>query len=664
MAGTLALVACTGSFAEDGDGRFLLLDSRIVESVENARLAVGTVEKHKDNPLFGEDNPWEVRFDNLYGNVIYDEDAKCYKCWYSPFIVDRSAKGMTLEERRRRYHPGQGREMGICYATSKDGLVWDKPALGLRRYEGSKDNNIVWRGPHGAGIFKDLRDPDPKRRYKTLFQGLSVSFSADGLHWNFPTKCQGVSVAGDTHNNAFWAPTLGKYVGITRTWGDMGRQAARIESTDFINWTEAKVVMEGLDKDHQTYAMPTFYYAGVYLGLVAIHEQTSDRVWTELAWSPDTKEWNRIDPGVPLIPCAEEKLAYDYGCVYACAYPIFMDDEIRLYYGGSDWLHTSWRNGFLCLATLRPDGFAGYEPAAKDKPAVITTSLMPYRGQAIRISADVAGAVNVTVLDEAGSELATAKAITESVNDGRLELTKELDEKRIQLRFELNNAKLYSFCLDAGEKSPERTGNAIFDGETFDGWHVSPEACASDWTVRDGVIAGHGSTNQSSYLVWQDKQLADFDLTLQYRLPGNGNTGVDIRSRPDQTGKRIFEAYHADLGHVGIGPHILGAWDFHFGRRKEPPCPRGTKLVIDEDGKFHSSTISDAVTLADIHDHDWNHVRIVARGNRFQFFINGKPTSEFTDNAKRGQLTQGAISLQIHDKGMHVEFKDIRLRRL
>ena len=115
---------------------------------------------------------------------------------------------------------------------------------------------------------------------------------------------------------------------------------------------------------------------------------------------------------------------------------------------------------------------------------------------------------------------------------------------------------------------------------------------------------------------------------------------------------------------MGIGPHILGAWDFHFTVRKEHPCNRGTRLVIDEEGKAHAAPLPGAITLADIRPHQWNDVRIIARGQHFQFFINGKPASEFTDNAKRGRLDQGAIGLQIHDKGMRVEFKDIRLKRL
>jgi hypothetical protein len=205
---------------------------------------------------------------------------------------------------------------------------------------------------------------------------------------------------------------------------------------------------------------------------------------------------------------------------------------------------------------------------------------------------------------------------------------------------------------------------SIFDGRTLDGWHAVPKESASDWTVRDGAIVGHGSADRLAYLVWKDEHLTDFELELRYRLPGKGNTGVEIRSQPDLTGKRPFEGYHADLGHVGIGPHILGAWDFHFANRKEYPCNRGTRLVIDQQGKPHSSTIRGAITAADVRPHRWNDVRIIARGNHFQFFINGKLASEFTDNAKRGRLDQGAIALQIHDKGMHVEFKDVRLKRL
>src|SRR5210317_1093189 len=180
---TLISVVGQVSEVELDRSRFLLLDSRIVEKTQNAKLEIGTVKKHPANPLFSEDKPWEKRFDNLYGNVIFDEEENLYKCWYSPFTIDHSSQGMTPEQRGKKYKPPKGREMSICYAISQDGIHWKKPALGLVEYEGSIQNNIIWRGPHGTGIFKDLREKDPAKRYKTIFQGLSVSFSADGIHW-------------------------------------------------------------------------------------------------------------------------------------------------------------------------------------------------------------------------------------------------------------------------------------------------------------------------------------------------------------------------------------------------------------------------------------------------------------------------------------------------
>ena len=73
--------------------------------------------------------------------------------------------------------------------------------------------------------------------------------------------------------------------------------------------------------------------------------------------------------------------------------------------------------------------------------------------------------------------------------------------------------------------------------------------------------------------------------------------------------------------------------------------------------------IADALTIDDIRPKGWNDVRILARGNDFEFFVNGKIASAFTDNAQNGRLVTGGIGLQIHDKGMEVHFKDIHLRR-
>lgn len=204
---------------------------------------------------------------------------------------------------------------------------------------------------------------------------------------------------------------------------------------------------------------------------------------------------------------------------------------------------------------------------------------------------------------------------------------------------------------------------SIFDGFSLSGWTPAPESSANDWSVNNGTILGESSQKQQVFLVYDDHELTDFELKFSYRMKGKGNTGVDIRLRPDKTGKRLFEAYHADLGHPGIGSHILGAWDFHFTTRKEYPCKRGTKLVIFADGNTKHTTIPNALTKEDVKVAQWNHLHVIAIGNSFSFYINGQLSSEFTDNFDN-YFAKGAIGLQIHDPGVKVEFKDIQIKRL
>lgn len=460
--------------------RYLVLDTRMIESSDNAKLVVSLAEKDPNNPLFGEDKPWERRFDNLYPNVIFDRQEQIYKCWYSPFIVDHSAKQMSLEERwGRKYDPPRGREMGVCYATSTDGIVWDKPPLGLVEYGGSRENNLVYRGPHGAGILKDFRERDAAKRYKMLATTeeleMTVSFSPDGIHWGSLSPCPRINPypVDGTHYNVLWLEETGEYVGFTRmrnkrkggtkevtellgAWPP--RQVGRTVSEDFLDWLQAEPILEGIDDNLQIYSMPVFRHGGLFLGLPVIHNQSTDRTWTELAWSADTVTWHRVCPGSPLISNSEEVGSYDWGCAYSSAGPVFLENEIRLYYGSSNGLHFGWRDGFFCLARLRPDGFAGYEQDSARKPAVITTVPAACRGGELRLSADVqsVGSVEVRLLDESDDRIiAQSKPVEETVTDGIVNWENgfspaSIGDRVVRKEFTIWGARLYSFATGDG----------------------------------------------------------------------------------------------------------------------------------------------------------------------------------------------------------------------
>jgi hypothetical protein len=443
--------------------KHLVLDSRIIESTEGVRLSLGKAIKERRNPLFSEDKPWEPRFDNLYPNALWDSRDKRFKCWYSPFIVDPPVRDTPREMRKTIPYRANapGREMGLCYAVSRDGVAWEKPDLGLVEFEGSRKNNLVKRGPHGAGVFIDPHDPDPAKRYKMFYvlrgRNMFGTSSPDGLRWSDPVEFPEIAAPADTHNNAFWAPELNRYVGITRlrARGPFQRVVGRCESPDFVKWTRAVEVFRALPDEQphrQTYGMPVFRYANLYLGLVTMLDTRNETVDCELAWSADTVAWERVCPGESLIPRGP-KGSYDYGCVYAAACPVVRQNEILLYYGGSNGPHIGWRDGFFCLARLRPDGFAGFASGSASATGTVTTKPLLCSGSRLRVSADAGeGRLRVSVLGGEAHALDRCRPIQANVTDEEVRWDGgqglgAMKGKQVRLQFELQGARLYSFTF-------------------------------------------------------------------------------------------------------------------------------------------------------------------------------------------------------------------------
>lgn len=455
--------------------RYLLLDERNLAGCSNAELVLGRVEKHPANPLLTPTQPWEQNYDNFYGNILYDEEAGEYRLWYLCFVDGESA---------------------LLYARSSDGIHWEKPELGLWEFRGSKANNIVLLGVHGAGVIKDMSAPGPERRYKMIARDeatelLQVAFSNDGIHWSEPVPQPRISATADTHNTVLWAPTLGRYVVFTRQWSlwpyndrtvtptaemlppgysllPKGhelrrkgvRQVARSETAaggDFTAFGRAEVVLEGRSIVEQIYAMPVFFYEGVYLGLPAVYEDfLSHRVWTELAWSPDTVDWRRISPGTPFIP-GGPKGAYDHGMVWGCASPIAAGEEVRVYYGGFDLPHgADGRRGSLCLATLKRDRWAGYFA----REGAVLTAPLTIEGNRLWVNADAAaGALRAELVDRDGRVIegyGAAASLPVRGDGTRLAVRwrernlSELHGREVQIRWLLENATVYAYGVEQG----------------------------------------------------------------------------------------------------------------------------------------------------------------------------------------------------------------------
>jgi hypothetical protein len=148
---------------------------------------------------------------------------------------------------------GDERTFRVCYATSRDGIHWERPSLGLVEYGGSKSNNLVdFLGSIrvvNLRVIDDHEDPDPARRFKMAFQShkyrsrLAFAWSADGLRWQEmpanPTNDHMVEISG-----------LIRFDGVYYVNGHGGsprpgpaahapRRMVTYASYDFENWTDA-----------------------------------------------------------------------------------------------------------------------------------------------------------------------------------------------------------------------------------------------------------------------------------------------------------------------------------------------------------------------------------------------------------------------------------------
>jgi len=393
---------------------------------------IGVVKKNQKNPLFGQTEPWETRLDNGYPNVVPPSSStSAWQLWYGGCASPA---------------PNWCDQQILLYANSTDGIVWQKPSLGLYDVSGVRpdmasigtQNNIIMEGG-GIGVYHDEHDVEPTRRYKaigdicvntgsktTVVSNLrgslsrnssvalgicrkqNIALSADGLHWHDAVPLLWPSPQRyDCHNNVFFDSHTDRYVATTRDGfaGQNGRKIAiqASPSADFGFSTDIApaVTLEGTDA-HQLYSQITFQWLNTYLGIVMVFDTAKPaefghgKVHCRLAWSNNPVSpqgvdgWQWVDPtgleGEDFIPLGTPTTAstnpFDSHICFA-AKPVSTGDEERIYYIGSDGPHNGIRNSSFGLASLRKDGFA----ALHGTGTVVTVPIMCSGAQLV-ITAD------------------------------------------------------------------------------------------------------------------------------------------------------------------------------------------------------------------------------------------------------------------------------------
>ena len=467
---------------EFGTVRQLFIDDGVIDETRGVVKTLNQPVKYAGNPVMIPLYPWEGKIE-LYGTVWRDPDGG-FRMWYQGMgglAIPPMSKDLSDS-------PWKGFDASnllytIGYATSHDGVHWDRPNLGLVEYKGSKDNNLTMTDAAYANVIKDPRDPDPDRLYKSLFfeardpsgtpnmgDGVSVAFSPDGIRW---TKYEGnpvISRSSDTHVLLGWDDLPDKYVAFARPSvheGNTTRRIGRATSDDFIHWTDPEDVLVPDSDDPpatEFYGMPVFKYEGLYIGQLWMYyarpEETPIRfastVDVQLAVSRDGIAWERAGGRKPFIPNGPPG-SIDAGEIYTATGPVVLGDELWFYYSPGAMEHgVTGRSGPICLAKLRQDGFVSVD-AGDDTGSLVTK---PFRCEGGPLTINAAaryGMVSVAVLDEDGIQfpgysrqecaLFDGDSVRHRVTWREMLSLEELKGKNVRLKFYIKSASLFSFLV-------------------------------------------------------------------------------------------------------------------------------------------------------------------------------------------------------------------------
>ncbi len=439
----------------------------------------------KKDAVIVHDEPWEGP-EAIYHNIIKDGDI--YRMYYLTRCEE--VNGLIV--------PGR-----VCYAESRDGMHWHKPALGLRAYKNMLDTNIILDDTDDLlDNFFVFLDTAPGVSDKERYKGIAVSYmgaktaedvalwcwtSTDGIHFkkDFIMTDEGTF---DSLNTVVYDSGAGEYYCYFRGHhknenGEDFRDVRVMKSKDFRNWTDPQRITFQTENDFQLYTNGVFRLVenpDVSVGLATRYVERKE--WTpnydELCgrekrryqmelWEPraglaitdclfmtsvDGYHWHRFDEAW-LTPGIEEKDNWVYGDCYPCIG--LVEDETYGYGEPKEWSifmkegHRSMKPAVLYRHVIRKDGFVSLH-SDYEESRVFTKDFEYQSGTMyLNFSTSAAGHIFVNVLDEndkpidgyTSCELFGDSVCRKVVFDKDMELLKG---KKIKLEFLMSDAELYS----------------------------------------------------------------------------------------------------------------------------------------------------------------------------------------------------------------------------
>jgi hypothetical protein len=232
-------------------------------------------------------------------------------------------------------------------------------------------------------------------------------------------------------------------------------------------------------------------------------------------------------------------------------------------------------------------------------------------------------------------------------------------------------------CSVSGLAQKKKDFKPIFDGKTLTGWEGDPVY----WRVEDGAIVGEITADKllktNTFIIWKGGTPKNFELTLEYKITTDGNSGINYRSEQLSDVPYALRGYQADID----GKNRYTGQNYEE-RRRTTLAYRGQTTIIngtdDPKAAVRDFVKNNAWTKMEvkksmdkdslqtfIKTDDWNLVHLIIKGNRLQHYVNGVLMSDVTDNDKVNSKMSGLLGVQVHvGPPMKVEYRNIMLKEL
>lgn len=380
------------------------------------------------------------------------------------------------------YYRGGGESTAevTCLATSKNGVDWKRPSLGLFEFNGSRDNNIIFdvrdrRKSYGeCHNFTPFLDTNPTaqpdERYKALALGhdknpeagdraLLALASPDGIRWHHMTSNTVMSKgAFDSQNLAFWDFAGNCYSCYSRVGINGIRSVQLTTSSDFLKWNAPVPLDFGPAPLEHFYTNAIEPYPGIqslYIGfpmrfvpqrkVIGDDARPIDGLSDALLISSrDGVHFDRTFPEAFIRPGLTPE---NWGKPHGNNTPAWGTLQTSPAETSVYWSENYVATPHVRRGVVRTDGFASVSAGSGGGEFITRPVRLSGDELVLNYSTSALGSVRVKLLDTDGKILPNG-ALPEVYGDEverRLKLPEDAAGRDVRLFFDLSDAELYSF---------------------------------------------------------------------------------------------------------------------------------------------------------------------------------------------------------------------------